>query len=137
MKSLIAAMSITVPLVLIAGCGGGSDDSSATSSASSVTTNVSNEMLARAKGKSIFKKTCVACHGENGEGIEGLGKDWTTSEYIASSTDEELVEFLRVGRATDDPMSAGEAAMPPKGGDPTLTDEDLRNVVAYMRTLNN
>ncbi|CAN0597942.1 unnamed protein product [Laminaria digitata] len=32
-------------------------------------------------------------------------------------------------------MSAGNAIMPPKGGDPTLNDEDLRNVVLFMRTL--
>jgi len=92
--------------------------------------------FAIAKGKAIYNNSCIACHGENGRGIEGLGKDWTQSEFIASHSDEELVEFLKVGRTLDDPLSAGEAIMPPMGGDPTLTDEDLRNVVAYMRTLN-
>ncbi|HCT44102.1 MAG: hypothetical protein CMJ35_13785 [Phycisphaerae bacterium] len=133
MKTTIAAVTIAASLALFAGCGGESETAS-TPAAS--TPQVDNAMLARAKGKAIFKKTCVACHGENGEGIEGLGKDWTTSDFIANSSDDELVEFLKVGRTIDDPMSAGEAAMPPKGGDPTLTDDDLRNVVAFMRTLN-
>lgn len=132
MKSIVFTLSIATTITLFAGCGGGSEDASTPASAP----KIDNAALARAKGKAIFSRTCVACHGENGEGIEGLGKDWTQSEFIANSSDEELVEFLKVGRTIDDPMSDGIAPMPPKGGDPTLTDEDLRNVVAYMRTLN-
>lgn len=133
MKSVVLSLSLAASMALFAGCGGGSEDASTPATSAP---KVDNAALARAKGKAIFKRTCVACHGENGEGIEGLGKDWTTSEFIANSSDEEMVEFLKVGRAIDDPMSDGIAPMPPKGGDPTLTDEDLRNVVAYMRTLN-
>ena len=135
MQSIIntgASAAIIASLAFFAGCGGEGDSAS---TPAVDTPAVDNSMLARAKGKAIFKKTCVACHGENGEGIEGLGKDWTKSEYIANSTDEELVEFLKVGRTLDDPMSSGNAIMPPKGGDPTLNDEDLRNVVLFMRTL--
>jgi disulfide bond formation protein DsbB len=92
-------------------------------------------MLARAKGKQVFKQTCVACHGEDGKGIEGLGKNWTTSEYIASSTNDELIEFLKVGRTIEDPANTTGILMPPRGGNPNLTDDDLRNVVLYMRKL--
>lgn len=136
MKTTIAIGLLILPLAFFAGCGGGSDEASTPASPTQASSaQISNDALARAKGKAIFKKTCVACHGENGEGIENLGKDWTESEFIANSSNEELVEFLKVGRTLDDPMSAGNAIMPPKGGDPTLNDEDLRNVVAYMRTL--
>lgn len=134
MKSTIAIGLIIVPLAFFAGCGGDKEESS-TPTTGSNTPQIDNSALARAKGKSIFKKTCVACHGENGEGIENLGKDWTESDFIANSSDDELVEFLKVGRTLDDPMSDGKAIMPPKGGDPTLTDEDLHNVVKFMRTL--
>ncbi len=132
MKSIFAVAMVALPLVFFVGCGGGSEESSSTTTSSP---QIDNDALARAKGKAIFKKTCVACHGENGEGIENLGKDWTQSDFIATSSDEELVEFLKVGRTLDDPKSAGNAIMPPKGGDPTLTDEDLLNVVKFMRTL--
>ncbi|MFN8445034.1 MAG: c-type cytochrome [Caldilineaceae bacterium] len=86
------------------------------------------------KGKVVFT-TCAACHGPNGQGVQGLGKPFTTSEFIATKTDAELVEFLKVGRPVGDPLNTTGVAMPPKGGNPALTDQDLFNVVAYVRTL--
>lgn len=135
MKSTIAIGLIVLPLAFFAGCGGDKEDASTPTSGSNAAPQVDSNALAKAKGKAIFKKTCVACHGENGKGIENLGKDWTVSAFIANSSDDELVEFLKVGRTLDDPMSAGKAIMPPKGGDPTLSDDDLHNVVKFMRTL--
>ena len=86
------------------------------------------------KGKALFV-TCAACHGPNGEGVTGLGKPFTTSEFIASKTDAELVEFLKVGRAVGDPLNTTGVAMPPKGGNPALTDQELLDLVAFIRTL--
>jgi disulfide bond formation protein DsbB len=86
------------------------------------------------KGEELFV-TCAACHGPEGEGVEGLGKDMTASEFIAGKTDDELVEFIKVGRAPDDPLNTTGVAMLPKGGNPALTDEDLYDIVAYIRTL--
>lgn len=86
-------------------------------------------------GKQIFASTCSACHGPEGKGIEGLGKDMTTSEFIESQTDDQLVEFIKVGRDPSDPANTTGVAMPPKGGNPALTDDDLYNVVAFIRTL--
>jgi len=136
MKSAITLAVTVLPLVFFAGCGGDKEEASTKTTPSASTPQISNNALAIAKGKAIFKKTCVACHGENGQGIENLGKDWTHSEFIKDSTDDELVAFLKVGRSLDDPRSAGIAIMPPKGGDPTLNDDDLHNVVKFMRTLN-
>ncbi len=130
MKRTATAIVLVVTLTMLSGCGGGSE-----SSETAATPAVDANTFARAKGKVIYNKTCIACHGEGGVGVENLGKNWVVSEFIANATDEELVEFIKVGRAIDDPMSAGKAPMPPYGGDPTLTDEDLRNVVAYMRSL--
>lgn len=87
-----------------------------------------------AKGEELFV-TCAACHGPTGEGVEGLGKNMTTSEFIADMSDEELVEFIKVGRAPDDPLNTTGVAMLPKGGNPALSDEDLYDIVAYIRTL--
>jgi len=86
------------------------------------------------KGEELFV-TCAACHGPQGEGVEGLGKDMTTSEFIAGKSDDELVEFIKVGRAPDDPLNTTGVAMLPKGGNPALSDEDLYDLVAYIRTL--
>jgi mono/diheme cytochrome c family protein len=87
-----------------------------------------------AAGKELFV-TCAACHGPGGEGVPNLGKDMTTSEFIAGKTDDELVEFIKVGRAPDDPLNTTGVAMLPKGGNPSLSDDDLYDIVAYIRTL--
>ena len=138
MKHTAAALSLACTLAIVPGCGGGGDDTQSTGSeqASSASNAGNSNAFAIAKGKAVYAGTCVACHGEGGKGIENLGKDWTTSKFIASKTDDELLAFIRAGRPIDDPLSAGKAAMPPSGGNPKLTDEDLRNVIAYMRTIN-
>ncbi|MCS7041030.1 MAG: cytochrome c, partial [Caldilineales bacterium] len=87
------------------------------------------------KGEQLFVVTCAACHGPKGEGVQGLGKDMTTSPFIASQTDEQLLEFIKKGRDTSDPANTTGVAMPPKGGNPALTDEQLLDIIAYMRTL--
>lgn len=87
-----------------------------------------------AKGKELFV-TCSACHGPAGKGVAGLGKDMTASAFIKDKTDAELVEFIKVGRRTDDPLNTTKVDMPPKGGNPTLSDEDIQDIVAYIRSL--
>lgn len=87
-------------------------------------------------GEVLYNGSCIACHGPNGEGIEGLGKPWVGSDFINSRSDAEMVAFLLVGRPSDDPLNTTGIAMLPKGGNPSLTDADLQDLVAYMRFLN-
>jgi mono/diheme cytochrome c family protein len=88
-----------------------------------------------AAGEALFASTCSACHGPAGEGMPGLGKDMTTSQFISEKSDAELIEFIKVGRDPSDPLNTTGVAMPPKGGNPALSDEDLRDIVAFVRTL--
>ena len=50
-------------------------------------------------------------------------------------SDEELVEFLKEGRSAGDPLNETGVDMPPKGGDLSMTDQQLAEIVAYLRTL--
>jgi cytochrome c oxidase subunit 2 len=86
------------------------------------------------KGQQLYA-VCSACHGPNGEGVQNLGKPFTTSEFLKGLDDAELVEFLKKGRAVDDPLNTTGVAMPPRGGNPALTDQDLMDIVAFVRTL--
>jgi mono/diheme cytochrome c family protein len=86
-------------------------------------------------GKSLFSVTCTACHGKDAKGLPGLGKDMTTSEFIASKSDAELAEFIKQGRAVDDPLNTTGVPMPPMGANPALTDDDLLAVVQFIRSL--
>ena len=87
-----------------------------------------------AKGKENFA-TCAGCHGPEGKGIEGLGKDMTSSEFIASQTDEQLLAFIKTGRPASDPANTVGVDMPGKGGNPALTDAQIMDIIAYIRDL--
>lgn len=86
-------------------------------------------------GKDKFRATCSACHGPDGEGVIGLGKDMTSSEFIAGQTNTELIEFIKVGRDPSHPLNTTGVAMPPKGGNPSLNDQDLADIVAFIRSI--
>ncbi len=86
-------------------------------------------------GKALFATTCQACHGPAGEGVPGLGKDMTTSEFIAGLSDAELLAFIKVGRAPTDPLNTTGVLMPPKGGNPAITDEQLMDIIAFIREI--
>lgn len=88
------------------------------------------------KGDQIFHSICFACHGFDAKGIPGLGKPLIGSSFASSLTDAELVAFIAKGRDTSDPLNTTGQVMPPRGGNPSLTDQDLLNVVAYIRSLN-
>ncbi len=80
-------------------------------------------------GRTIYSQTCIACHGANGKGaIPGVA-DLTNVEGALSKPDEELMNSI-----TDGFQSPGSAlAMPPNGGNPTLAEEDVKAVLAYLR----
>jgi len=87
------------------------------------------------KGRAAFIATCATCHGPSGTGVTGLGKDLTRSPFVCDSKDGELVRFLKKGREASDPLNTTRVPMPPKGGNPNLTDDDLQALVVYMRGL--
>jgi len=88
-----------------------------------------------AQGQQLFASSCAACHGSNAEGIDGLGPDLHNNAFIESQSNAELILFIAVGRSTTDPDNVTGIAMPPKGGNSSLTDQDLADIVDYLRTL--
>ncbi|MBK7405834.1 MAG: cytochrome c [Phycisphaerales bacterium] len=88
-----------------------------------------------ARGKASYMSTCIACHGEHGEARPGLGKDLSRSEFLDGLSDEEVLKFLMVGRGPSDPLNTTGVQMPPKGGNPALSSDDLKDIVAFVRSL--
>lgn len=137
---VLGAMGLLVMLTLI-GCGEQSQQTSSAPSSSPATPQQSAAMSASAPtvsaeaGKRLFQQTCAACHGMEGKGMPNLGKDMTTSPFIKQHSNDELLAFIKQGRMPSDPASTTGVAMPPKGGNPTLTDDQLRDIIAYIRTL--
>lgn len=133
-RNLVYLLGLMILLVMLAACGGG--DSSGGSAAGQPEEVAAPVSLGDPEaGKQQYDMICVACHGPGGEGIEGLGKAFTTSEFLREKSDEEMVEFIRVGRPVGDPLNTTGIDMPPKGGNPALTDEQIQDIIAYVRTL--
>ena len=87
-------------------------------------------------GRTTFMMVCAACHSPKATGIKGLGKPLIGSVFFNGHTDAELLAFLQKGRPVTDPLNTTGVMMPARGGRPTLTDDDLKNVIAYIRSLN-
>lgn len=85
-------------------------------------------------GASLYV-TCAGCHGADGQGIDGLGVALAQNDFINVRTDDELVTYIVAGRTTDDPENRSGFDMPAWGGNPSLTEQNLYDIVAYLRTL--
>ncbi len=92
-------------------------------------------LTGEALGAATFQQSCVVCHGPNAEGVPGLGKPIRNSAFVQSATDDELFNLIVGGRAVDDAANTTGVAMPPRAGNPALTDASLHAVVSYVRTL--
>jgi disulfide bond formation protein DsbB len=132
--SRLRLLLIVVVMALVAAACSGSDSSDTTAAAAADTTAAAGSGDAT-HGEELYQGTCAACHGADATGIDGLGKDLHNNEFTNSLTDPELVAFLEVGRPASDPLNTTGVDMPPKGGNPSLSDQDLQDIVAYLRTL--
>lgn len=88
-----------------------------------------------ARGFTYFKQVCSACHGLDGKGLPKLGKDLTTSQFVSEKSDAELMKFIETGRLASDPLNTTGVAMPPKGGNPAFGDQQIMDIVAYVRQI--
>ncbi len=86
-------------------------------------------------GYQLYISSCAACHGEGAEGVDGLGLPLTTSGFVLGSTDTDLIRFIKSGRASWDANNTTGIDMPPKGGNPAITDQQLQTIVDYLRAL--
>lgn len=134
-KYFLIALSLLFAGLLI-GCGGGGDTSSSTNSNNEAVAEVEEVHTGdAAAGETKYQQACLACHGADAKGMPNLGKDLTTSDFVSSQSDAELLAFIKVGRPAGDPLNTQGIDMPPKGGNPALTDDDIMNIIAYIRTL--
>ncbi len=82
-----------------------------------------------AAGKTVYSQTCIACHGANGKGaIPGVA-DFTAKDGSLTKSDGELLKNISEGFQSPGSFMA----MPAKGGNPALTEEDIWAVLAYLR----
>ncbi len=88
-----------------------------------------------AAGKEKYNQICATCHGATGKGdgpgaaaLEPKPRDLSDGEYVSTLTDEHIFKVIKEGGA-----AAGLSPMMPAWGG-ALSDEDVWNVVAFIRT---
>ena len=81
-------------------------------------------------GENVYAQTCIACHAANGKGAIPGVSDFTKADGPLDKSDDTLFASIRDGLVTPGkPLS-----MPPKGGNPSLTDEEIQAVIEYLRS---
>lgn len=81
-----------------------------------------------AAGKEVYLKKCKTCHGEDGHGNPGMAKLLKTtitpldSEEVQSKSDADIKKIITEGKDKMKPVK-------------DLTDADISNVIAYVRSL--
>lgn len=118
----------------------GSAAGTAASSTSSTAAPMAGAMAAtaatpEAKGKQFFEQSCSNCHGMSGQGVPHLGADLQNNKFVAKETDAQLVSLIEHGIPANDPRNVSHIPMPPKGANPSLTTQDIQQIVLYIRQL--
>ncbi len=72
-------------------------------------------------GKAVYQKTCSVCHATGLAGAPKIGDKAAWSVHTAEGIEHLMHVAIH-----------GEGGMPPKGGNPALSDEEVRAAVNYM-----
>src|SRR5918996_300744 len=88
------------------------------------------------EGKKLYGQFCASCHGQSGKGdgpaaaaLNPKPRDHTDKAYMSTLSDDDLLKVIKNGGA-----SVGKSPlMPPWGA--SLNDDQIKDVIAYVRTL--
>jgi mono/diheme cytochrome c family protein len=112
--------------VLLAACGGddGKGDAPRSADRGSVLPPAAEEPAS--PGGALYRRACVMCHGERGAG--------TAIGPALNDRRRELAEVVHAVEAGAPAAAEHHTPMPPRG-DGTFTDQDVRSVAEYVRSL--
>ena len=90
-----------------------------------------------AKGATLYGQNCASCHGGALEG--NIGPALNPIYKLPGVTDPLDAAFLMdilINGRLHQPGDPGNIAMPARGGNPKLTDQDLKDLVSYIIQVN-
>lgn len=86
---------------------------------------------AQQSAKTLYATNCAVCHGLDAEGAMPGVKDLAANSSWMDKTDAELTTIIVNGvQGSDSPVP-----MPPRAGNPDLTNEQIMSIVTYLRKL--
>ncbi|MFY0594439.1 DUF7133 domain-containing protein [Roseivirga sp.] len=89
----------------------------------------------RTHGLQLYRNTCAACHGGNGQGVDGLAPPLDNSEYIKGSAQRLALVLLHGMKG---PLTVNgkryemNAQMPGLLNNPEFTDQDIVDLMTYL-----
>ena len=122
-RAILTVGLLAIAALVAVGCGGGGAGGGG---------GAADAQLAR--GEKLYQQTCATCHGADGHGMPKLGKDLHDNEFTKNLSDDEMLAFIIEGRPAWHEDNTQGVDMPPRGGNPTLTDEDILAIIAFQRT---
>jgi mono/diheme cytochrome c family protein len=85
-------------------------------------------------GQQVYAQTCTPCHGATGKGdgaaaatLNPKPADHTNKAVIGARSDQDLANIIKMGGGV-----VGKPTMP---ASPQLSDNDVKDVIAYLRQL--
>ena len=82
------------------------------------------------QSEDVYVQACYVCHGDDGSGSMPGVPDLRNSKTLFTEQEEIIVTRLKAGITVP-----GGISMPPGGGNPDLTDDELLNVLRYVKQL--
>lgn len=83
-----------------------------------------------ADGKALYEANCTSCHGDHAQGAFPGVPDLIKSGRLTQP------DAVLIGHILDGFQSPGSPmAMPPKGGDSSLTAEEAKAMLVYLRSI--
>jgi mono/diheme cytochrome c family protein len=86
-----------------------------------------------ARGATLFGQNCATCHGANLEG--GIGAVLNPIDKlggVANPLDRNILIGIITNGRTPQSGDPKQTPMPPKGGNSSLTDQDIKDMVSYI-----
>lgn len=80
-------------------------------------------------GAQLYMQNCMVCHADDGAGAMPGVSDLSESTKWKSFSDKQLIEVLNKG--VNKPGAT--VVMPAKGGNPDLTNSELKAIVLFLR----
>ncbi|WP_126452718.1 c-type cytochrome [Sulfuriflexus mobilis] len=80
-------------------------------------------------GKALYEQSCLVCHGDDGSGVMPGVVELPGTGGPLSKSDQQLAKAIREGIQREGAVMA----MPPLGGNAQLTDQDIQEIILYMR----
>lgn len=107
---------------------GGSETKSAPAELSTQATTPETSAQASVSGEEVYKRTCIACHQVNGEGIAGTFPPLAKSDYLMNR--KEVIHQVIEGKTGEMIVNGVKynSIMPPQ----TLNDEEIAAVLTYV-----